>query len=321
MLKTKTPKSEYNDSEVLMRSEIFLTVVILTLSPYLSGCTAAPEPLNPLIPGDGFPVTCSPEANAPFAVPTDTAIPTITPLPSGPCDNPLMSLRPGNWWRYQSTSPVGSSQQVFRVREWNEEHDLNAVIEMENMDTGVVTSDWVTCLDGGGIEDFPLFFLSMQMGDYVDGVFNTYYDSGIYSPGYPQFSTNHWILEWDAEYLTEQAVCFTKIWGTGGLCINQSSPIELMFSTRGEYEPITVPAGNFPQALKVIFLFRVATTLSFTDIATSAPLTVQITQWYAPYNGLLRSQVDLASVALMPGEETVVPVESVIELVEYSISR
>jgi hypothetical protein len=250
--------------------------------------------------------------------PTPTFTPTATPVPSGPCDNPLMSLNVGNQWKYQSTSPAGSSQVSLRVTGWDEKYGLNAVLEMENQSTGKVTSDLVTCLEGGAIEDFPLVFISMLMGDYIDGVLNTYYESGIYSPTTLEYSANNGNLDWEATYLTEEGACFVGLVPNMDLCFHRSTPIDLAFETGGEYEPVTVPAGTYPQALKVTFTFTMATDLIFPNMATGAPLTVHGTQWYAPFVGLLRAEVDSASVALMTGQDTVVPVEGLIELVEFS---
>jgi hypothetical protein len=230
-----------------------------------------------------------------------------------------MSLNIGNRWLYQSTSPMGASRQELRVADWDRSVGLNALIEMDNLKTGVVTTDLVTCLEGGGIEDFPLFFVSMEMGDYLPDVFNTFYESGIYSPAYAEFVAQGWQLGWQAEYLTEDAICLMNPLKTGDLCINRSSPIQLVFETRGEYEPVTVPAGSFPNALKVQFSFTLATTLSFPTLATSAPLTVITTQWYQPFVGLLRSQVESASLALMPDQDSAVSLDSVVELVDYTL--
>jgi len=247
-----------------------------------------------------------------------TATPTSTPVPPGPCENPLMSLNVGNTWHYRSTSPLGSSEQVLRVVEWNEEVGINAVIEMEDLDTGTINQDWVTCLEDGGIEDFPLFFISLQLGDYLDGVLNTYYESGIYAPGYEQFTSQAWMLEWGAVYITEQSPCFRKVVSDITLCINLDSPIKLTFSTQGLHEDVRVAAGDFPQALVVSFTFRMVTGLIYPGIATSAPLTVTTTQWYAPYLGLVRSQVETASFEVISGAPSSMEVESVVELVEFT---
>jgi hypothetical protein len=229
-----------------------------------------------------------------------------------------MSLNVGNQWKYHSSSQLGSSDMNLRVMEWNEQYGINAVIEMEEVGTGAISSDWVTCLEGGAIEDFPLVFVSMQLGDYKDGVLDTYYDSGIYAPSYSEFATSNWLLGWQAEYLTEEAMCLTKVLGDVSACISRSAPIHLSFETEGVYESVTVPAGTFPQAMKVSFSFSMATTLTFPTLATSAPLTVRTTQWYAPFIGLVRSRVDSAYVELMPGQQSAAPIDSVVELVEYT---
>ncbi|MEW6093914.1 MAG: hypothetical protein AB1531_08125 [Chloroflexota bacterium] len=252
--------------------------------------------------------------------PTPTLTPTTTPVPTGPCDNPLMSLDIGNQWRYLAASPLGSSEQVLRVVEWDERYGINAIIEMEDLETGTIDRDWVTCLEGGGIEDFPLFFISLQLGGYLDGVLNTYYDSGIYAPPYLEFAENNWLLDWDAVYVTEEGACFRGVVENINICIGVNTVIDLVFETRGEYEPVTVPAGTFPHALKVAFSYSMVTTLVYPTLTTSGRLTVHTTQWYEPYIGLVRSQVDSAGISLTPGQESAAPVESVVELIEYTVA-
>ncbi len=285
----------------------------LLVSLILTACSAG-DVSDPVVTIPDPTAVSSPTPTLP---PTET--PTPTPVPSGPCDNPLLSLRVGNEWLYQSTSPMGTSTQILRVTEWNQDFDLNAIIAMENLDSGITTSDWVTCREGGAIEDFPLFFISMQLGDYLDSVLNTYYQSGLYSPSYAVFAENDWLLNWKARYLTEEGAHFKGLTQSVGLGFGASSPIDLTFETAGEYEPVTVPAGTFPQALKIYFSFKLSTTISTPDLSAGAPLTVRTTQWYAPFIGLIRSQVDSATVELMPGQDSTAPLESVIELIGYTL--
>jgi hypothetical protein len=230
-----------------------------------------------------------------------------------------MSLDVENWWRYHATSSLGESNYKMRVLGWDETVGLNASIEMTNLGTSVVDHDLVTCLEGGGIEDFPLFFVSMQLGDYLDGVLNTYYQSGIYAPPYQELFTSSWLLGWEAEYWTEEPACFTKVMNDGSLCIGRSSPIELKFYTEGQNESVTVPAGTFPNAIKVKFTLRMATTIVLPGMNTSAPLTVETTQWYEPFLGLVRSEISTSYVELLPGQNSTAPIFSVIELVEYAV--
>lgn len=290
---------------------------IISFALVLSSC--APAHLEPAAAPT---VTPAPPTETPLPTATSTPEPTATstPVPDGPCDNPLMSLNVGNGWRYRSANPLGSSEQLLRVTGWDESVGLNAIIEMEDVKAGIITRELVTCLKGGAIEDFPLLFVSMQLGDYMEGVFNTYYESGVYSPPYIDFAWNNWMLGWKAQYLTEEPL-YIKIPGyTVSLMVNRSSPIDLVFETRGEHESVTVPAGVFPQALKVTFQFTMATTLTFPNLTTGAPLTIITTQWYEPFVGLLRSEVTSASVALLPGQDSLVDVKSVVELVQYNLA-
>lgn len=287
-----------------MCKKCLLVSIVLIFLASCGGTTPAPLPTATLVP-------TSTQTEVP---PTPTA--TNTPVPSGPCDNPLMSLNVGNRWLYQSTNPDGSSQRVLQVMRWDESVGLNAVITMENLATGVVDEDWVTCKQGE-IEDFPLFFTSMMLDSYLDGVFNTYYESGTYSPAYAVFVENDWMYAWEARYLTEEGMCFRNS-AFGSVCINRSSSMKLLFETEGVYESVTVPAGTFPQALKVSYTIRMPATVTTSTLATSAPLTVRTTQWYVPFLGLVKSQIDSAGLEYITGQETSFQLNSVVELVEFT---
>ncbi len=248
--------------------------------------------------------------------PTPTATPTA--VPSGPCDNPLMALNVGNQWVYQVTSEGRTSTHRLMVVEEDTRNGINMVIEMVNEATGATSRDMVTCKDGA-IEDFPIFFLSIMLANYLDGVFNTYYEEGIYSPAYSEFTAGNWMLDWQAQYQTEDALGLHSPDGSTDLSILRDSDFDLLFHTTGAYESVTVPAGTFDQALVVTHEFVIPVTTNLPGgIAVSGTLTVRMTQWYDLFHGLVRARIDNAGVSFVVGQENTVAVDSVIELVEFT---
>jgi len=68
--------------------------------------------------------------------------------------------------------------------------------------------------------------------------------------------------------------------------------------------------------LKVRHSTSFPVTLTLPTGGTGGVLTLDTTQWIEPYVGLVRAQVDKASLALNQQEETI-PVLNLIELVEF----
>lgn len=248
-------------------------------------------------------------------VPTATVAPTATPVPEGPCVSPFLPLITGNEWTYRVTS--GSGESFYKLRTLDRSDGRNIVIMIEFVDPKheVTVVEPVVCIDGA-VENFPLFVVSMHFTDYLEKDFNTYHDKGIYAPSYQTFVGNDWVMDWDLDYLTESSTQLKSPVDGQALSVMQSSYINLSFKMDGIREAVTVPAGSYPQALKVQYNFSFPVTLLLLTEFTGSPLTVNTTQWYEPYVGLVRAQVDAASL-LLYGKEIDMPMVGTIELIEF----
>ena len=262
-------------------------------------------------------------APSPTAVPTSTPLPTATatitpnptPVPSGPCDSPLLPLTTGNEWMYRVTTESGET--LYTLKALNRDDGGNVVINVEftNQKTGTVVVEPVVCLEGA-IENFPLFVLDMHFSNYLSDDFNTYHDAGIYAPSYPTLAEQNWSMTWDAKYLTEDYINIKNPMGGSEIVVVQSSFIDLLFETDGTREAVNVPAGDYPQALKVQHSISFPVTLTLPTGGIGGVLTLNTTQWYEPYVGLVRAQVDKASLAFNQ-QQVNIPVLNLIELVEF----
>jgi hypothetical protein len=267
-------------------------------------------------------VTAPPTAmstSTPLPTVTATAAPTSTPVPSGPCDSPLLPLATGNEWTYRVTTESGEA--FYTLRALNRDDGGNIVVNVEftNQKTGAVVVEPVVCLDGA-IENFPLFMLDMHFSNYLLDDFNTYHDTGIYAPSYPTLVEQNWSMTWGAKYLTEDYINIKNPMGGSDIVVVQSSFINLAFETDGTREAVTVPAGNYPQALKVRHSISFPVTLTLPTGGTGGVLTLETTQWVEPYVGPVRAQVDKASLVLNQQEVTI-PVLNLIELVEFKAGK
>jgi hypothetical protein len=239
---------------------------------------------------------------------------TPTLVPNGPCDNPLVPLVIGNHWTYRATTESGEKIYTLRAVERKDIGNIVTVVEFGDGEQSV--QEPVVCLDGV-IENFPLFVMDMLFGDKLNQLFNTYHDTGIYAPAHPTFVEKDWMLSWEVKYLTEDMAYIKNPIGGSDLVVLQSSPMDLIFETDGTREPVKVPAGEFPQALKVLHTFNLTVTITLPTGGTGGLLTLYTTQWYEPYVGLIRAQLDSASLR-MGTQEFNVPMKSTVELVEFT---
>jgi len=291
-----------------------IVLFILILIPV--ACAPAPTPL--LSPTIAATRTLAPTLTS-TSTPTATASPTPVP-PNGPCDNPLVPLAVGNQWTYHAITESGESIFTLKSLERQDKRNIIVLLEFTNQKSGETVQEPVVCLDGA-IENFPLFVMDMLFSDYLGGLFNTYHDTGIYAPAYETFLENNWILNWDARYLTEDAAYIKNPLGASDLFVLQSSPMDLYFEMDGMREVVIVPAGEYPQAIKVSHIFNLTATVTLPTGPTSGEgglLTFYTTHWYEPYVGLVRAYLDSASLRIGGTQEFNVPMQSTLELLEFN---
>jgi hypothetical protein len=239
---------------------------------------------------------------------------TPTPVPDGPCDNPLVPLVIGNHWTYRAITDNG--EKIYNLKAVKRQDSGNILMLVEFGDEEQSVQEQVVCMDGA-IENFPLFVMDMLFADKLNKLFNTYHDTGIYAPAHQTFVSNNWKLSWEAKYITEDDAYIKNPLGGSDLVVLQSSPMDLFFETNGTREPVTVPAGEFSQALKVSHTFNLTVTITLPTGGTGGLLTLYTMQWYEPYVGLVRAQLNSASLRIGT-QEFNVPMQSTVELVEFT---
>jgi len=204
---------------------------------------------------------------------------------------------------------------ILKASERSDDRNIGVIVEFTDQARGDSVQERVVCQEGA-IDNFPLFVMDMLLSDYLDGLFNTYHDSGTYAPAYGTFVENGWDVDWETEYLTEDRVSLKDPVGGSDLLILESSRIRLSFRIDGSRERVTVPAGDYPQAITVYQRVTLGITMTLPTGGTGGVLTLNTTQWYEPYVGLIHTQVDSASINV-GGRDFSVPFQSVIELVEF----
>jgi hypothetical protein len=274
------------------------------------GCAppATPAPLLP--PAQAPTETAAPTATA---IPEPSPTPTITPtpVPSGPCDNPLVPLKVGNQWTYRVTTAGGESLFTIRAVERQDAANIVVLVDYTDAKNGLTVHEPVVCRDGA-IVSYPLFVMDMLFADYLNKPMNTYHDSGDYAPAYSSLADKNWVLDWQAKYLLEEGTQIKNPGGGEPLLIGQNSPINLAFVMGGTTEPVVTSAGEFANALKLTQSYTLPTTYG----NQGATLTLNTIQWYEPYVGLVKAQVDSASLSVF-GPGVSVPLQSTLELMEF----
>jgi hypothetical protein len=286
---------------------MILLLAVSACSPgQLFGPTLTLTPTSTLTPT----ITLTPTNTA---TPTNTPTLTPTPVPNGLCDNPLIPLGAGNQWLYRVTTPRGESH--FRLASLGIQNAANIVAQVEYADqkNNLTIQDSVICQDGV-IVNYPLFVMNMLFSDYLDKYIDVYHESGNLAPDHQALIQNNWALNWQAGYLTENGTYLKNPAGEVDISIPINTHMELSFYLNGLREPVTVPAGIFPQALKITqdILLPVTVTTPGSGSGTGAILKISTTQWYEPYIGLVRAQI---TSALLNGQGF--PFESTLELVEF----
>jgi hypothetical protein len=270
------------------------TILNACASPLQSASTPSPT---------GAPPTNTPTEVSPSPTPTLTPF----PIPKGPCDNILYPLLPGSEWVYRTSGSEEVSQMSLRVTDV--ENDL-ANIRMIDEQANVTTNDTVRCKDGAVI-NLPLVFISLLLSDYLDGVLNTYQESGITAPSLTTFEENNWQYSWEVEKLVEQPLK-VELPDLGSGHILRNNIVKFESETIDVRESVTVPAGAFPQAIVVYINLRAPITVS----NSGAIFIVKYKEWFEPFVGLVKIQTESASLDYA-GLPVSILLDKTLELMEY----
>jgi hypothetical protein len=283
-----------------MRS--ILVPIFVCLSLVLSSCSAASQPPTPTPTETGIP----------------TATQTTTPVPSGPCDNPLIPLTPGNQWDYTVTSDGNPFEYVFNVGERADIGNINIYVELIDVTHNREVKELVVCKEGA-IDNFPLYVVNMLLSQFRSDFLATYLDgnSVSYAPNYAAFAADNWVLSWQPLYHVEETMNIFYPAVGANLAPFVGDEIHLTFNSTGIFEEVTVPGGTFPQALKIFNDITIPGSIDMMGTSIGGDLVIKTTQWYVPYLGLVRAQVDSASIIQSSGASLPYPLASVLEMTGY----
>jgi hypothetical protein len=274
---------------------------------------------------------------APSATPTNTSIPVVatatsttyyysgqssSPAPTATqavfqsCYNVLYPVKAGQQWLYQVSAQGRSLQVGMNVTSVSGQRGN---VEVSNQATGIVSHATVEC-DNDIILNFPWMVVGMLFGDQVNGTVNTQYVSGVLAPSQSAFLASNWGLSWKGEY---------RVSGTGKVrfrgqdfdLVLNDSPLQLTCTTTAvgdaAFQSITVPAGYFARALKVVCTAVSQGAGTVNGQTVSGVVTGRTTQWFAPNVGLLKLQVDSTDINVLGLISIPLTVDGHIELIRF----
>jgi hypothetical protein len=202
----------------------------------------------------------------------------------------------GRQWLYQANAldhTVDMSMSVLSVN-----NSLgNVLISLQP--TGLTKQVEAQC-DGDIIRSFPFMSADALLGNSLYSNMTASYVSGVLAPNESAFVRNNWALAWSSQYLVSGNTVINR----NDVQVNvtlDNSPVTLTCQTLAAgdaaFETVTVAAGTF-RALKVVCSAQGQVTATVNGISVTGLAEGRSYQWFAPNVGLVKMQMDQASVKI-----------------------
>lgn len=281
------------------------TLVQIPASGGSGGQSALPTPTGPAIAITPGPLT---------DVETFPSLATLQPgLP--PCENILYPLAVGKTWTYRVTARDKTYLVDMRVASVD---GSQAVVDLSPQALGINTRAVIDC-DAGSLHNLPWTAVWMLVDDVVNGSLAVDYLGGQLAPSHADFLGSGWDLAWSGEYRMDGDGSARFQGNDYSLSLDQE-PLHLDCRTAGSgqaaFEALVVPAGSFTSALKVICTFETQASMSYNGMNLNGKVRGELTQWFAPFLGMLKMQVDSASIRYLL-VDIPVNVSGAVELIDY----
>ena len=219
-----------------------------------------------------------------------------------PCNNIFYPLALDNQWIYQTQiEGEGGQPEIAELGlTVSEVNESSAVLSALDYDTGIVTQSTAECKDGS-ILNFPITEMNLVFGE-VAGDLRFQYNSGVFMPSYADFEVENWANTWETDFTASGLI--NGKYDDETVTINLSeSPVQMSWQVIGKDGTIQVPVGNFDNVMlikrKVTFeVTSLKATIEGQVINISTTLVLNSNMWYLPYVGLLKQELDFATINL-----------------------
>jgi len=219
-----------------------------------------------------------------------------------PCNNIFYPLALDNQWIYQIQIEMEDGQPEIAemgltVSEVNES---TAELTMLDYSTGIITQSTAECEDGS-ILNFPMTEMNLVFGE-VAGDMQLQYNSGVFMPSHTDFEAENWTNTWETDFTA--SVVINGVYDGETVTIDLSeSPVNMSWQVIEKDRTIQVPAGNFNDVVlitrKVTFeATSLKATINGEVIDISTTLILNSNMWYSPHTGLLKQELDSATINL-----------------------
>jgi len=223
-------------------------------------------------------------------------------LQQGPCDNIFYPLALDNQWIYrlQIEGEDGQPEISELGLTVSEVNQSNAILAALDYDTGIVTQSTAECKDGA-ILNFPMTEMNLVFGD-VSGDLQLKYNSGVFMPSQTDFEMKNWTNTWETDFTASGVINGSFDNETVTIDLSDSS-VKMSWQVTERDVAIQVPAGNFNDVvlIKRTLTFEVSslkTILEGEVIDISTTLILTSNMWYSPFTGLLKQEIDSATIRL-----------------------
>ena len=246
---------------------------------------------------------------------TATATRTLTvatvQVSAAPCDNILFPIKIGQQWVYAVDTQGRSTPLNMTVAAVS---GPDARIDISNPNAGIFKETLVTC-DNGSILSIPSVIFDNLLGNVaVD------YVSGVFVPSQATFEANHWNYAWRGNYRASGTVAVTYQ-GTNINLVLDKAPLTMDCHTTGTdnaaFGPVAVPAISVPNALKVICTVQAPVTGVVNGFSINGTLTGQTSLWFGLNIGLLKMQIDSATLNALGLSVGIPNVSGQVELLSF----
>jgi hypothetical protein len=261
--------------------------------------------------------TASPALSTTIPAPSLPSTAAPSPVPEGPCANPLVPLLPGYKWTYASTGTARPSRVEISVISVG---SSKANLQIMDVDQETATQAAAGCVQGA-IIDFPPVFFRMLLADIMNGFVNTETLYGVYVPSTDTLVKNGWVYLWNRVELAQEGVRITLPGSVGEIFTSVNREVLFVAKISSAPEQVTVPTGTYPQAIRVSQVVKLPVTQLTASGSEDGELMVEFSQWYEPYVGLLKMQVENAGLSFDSGASTPVAVKAAIALIRFQTGR
>ncbi len=262
----------------------------------------------PLLILNGTPNYPTASNNNPAQIPPATSTPlsaavwTYTPIPSAPvplaqpCRNILYPMAAGGQWLYQANTLGRTDILNMSVLSVN---NSQGIVQVNDQTTGSTKQVQVQC-DGDIIRSFPFMSADAIFGSFINSSVTASYISGVLAPNEAAFLNSNWALTWTSQYLVSGTTTINRNGRQFNVTMN-NSPITLTCQTLAAgdaaFETVTVAAGTF-RALKVVCTEQGQVTAIVNGVPVSGLVEGRSNQWFALNTGLVKMQVESATVRI-----------------------